>query len=249
MKEPSVLAGIHAVLAALEAPGRRIDRVFLLEGRRGGRIHEVREAARRAGVPFVEVSAERIERLAAGARHQGVVALAAAATYASTASLIELCAGGGRLVLLDGVEDPRNLGAVIRSAAAAGARGVFIPEHRSAGLGPAAARTAAGSLERIGVARCRNIADLAADLREQGFWVAGLDPRGDVSWDEAAYRRRMAVVVGGEARGLRPRVRRACDVTVSIPLAPGVESLNLSVAAALVLYEGIRRDRASAGRK
>ncbi len=247
MSESPVLAGIHAVAGALESPGRRIDRLYVQEGRRGKRIRDLVDAARRAGIPFAEVPAERLDRLAAGARHQGVVATVAAAAYTPIESLIARCEGGGRLVLLDGVEDPRNLGAVIRTAAAAGVRGVVIPERRSAGLGPAAARAAAGMLEKVGVARCRNIADLAADLKERGFWVAGLDAAGETPWDQAPYPARMALVVGGESRGLRPRVRRECDVTISIPLAPGVESLNLSVAAALVLYEGIRRDRGSGG--
>lgn len=243
MKETRALAGIHAVLGALEAPSRHLERVLVQRGRRSGRMREVREAARRAGIPVMEVDAERLDRLAAGARHQGVVALAASAAYTPLGRLIEACEPAGTLVLLDGVEDPRNLGAVIRTAAAAGVRGVVVPEHRSAGLGPAAAKTAAGGLEKVGVARCRNIADLAGDLRDKGFGVLGLDASGESAWDRVAYPARLALIVGGEARGLRPRVRKSCDELVSIPLAEGVESLNLSVAVAVVLFEALRRQR------
>lgn len=244
MTDPRVILGFNAVLGALEAPMRGLDRVFILRGRGGHRFREVVEACRRAGVPIAEVERSRLERLSGGGRHQGVVGLASAAAYAPLESLIRACDPEGRLVLLDGVQDPRNLGAVIRAAAAVGARGLVIPEHRAAGLTASAERAAAGTLATLAVARCRNIADLARDLRDERFWVAGLDAGGERAWDQLEYPRRMALVVGGEARGLRPRVRAACDATIAIPLAPGVESLNLSVAAAVVLYEAFRQDRA-----
>jgi 23S rRNA (guanosine2251-2'-O)-methyltransferase len=244
MTEPRVILGFNAVLGALEAPMRGLDRVFILRGRGGRRFREVVEACRRAGVPIAEVERSRLERLSGGGRHQGVVGLASAAAYTPLESLIRACDPEGRLVLLDGVQDPRNLGAVIRAAAAVGARGLVIPEHRAAGLTASAERAAAGTLATLAVARCRNIADLARVLRDERFWVAGLDAGGERPWDQLEYPRRMALVVGGEARGLRPRVRATCDATIAIPLAPGVESLNLSVAAAVVLYEALRQDRA-----
>lgn len=241
--DPGPLAGFNAVLGALAAPRRTVDRVFVLKHRRGERFREIREAARRAGVPVQETDARRLARMAGTARHQGVVALPAVHAYAPLEDILEACLPGGWIILLDGVEDPRNLGAVIRTAAAVGARGVVLPEHRSAGLGPGASRSAAGALALVPVARCRNIADLAKDLGERGFWVAGLDRSGETAWDRAVYPRRMALVVGGEARGLRPRVRKACQALISIPLAAGVESLNLSVATAVILYEALRQAR------
>jgi 23S rRNA (guanosine2251-2'-O)-methyltransferase len=247
MKESTALAGINAVLGALVGPERTLDRILIQRGRRGARLGEVREAARRAGVPVLLADAERLARLSGGSRHQGVVALPSAASYSRLSDLIAACQPRGSLILLDGVEDPRNLGAVIRTAAAVGARGVVIPEHRTAGLSPGATRTAAGALSRVPVARCRNIAHLARDLREKGFEVLGLDPRGGRPWDSVRYPDRMALVVGGEAKGLRPMARKACDTIVSVPLAEGVESLNLSVATGVVLYEALRRERRREG--
>lgn len=244
MREERALLGFNAVLGALEAPGRTLDRIFVVRGKSGGRFRQLRLAARRAGVPLVEVDRSRVDRLAGGLPHQGVAAMAAASAYATVESILDACRPEGRLLILDGVEDPRNLGAVIRSAAAVGAAGVILPEHRAAGLTPGAERAAAGTLGSVPVARCRNVADLVLEMRDMGFWVAGLDTGGEQAWDQAEYPRRMGLVVGGEAKGLRPRVRKACDALVSVPLAAGVESLNLSVAAAVVLYEALRQDRA-----
>jgi len=249
MRETGAYVGINAVLGALESPRRIVDRVLLEKGRGGPRIREIIEAARHAGVPVAEVDRQRLDRLAPGARHQGVAGLAAAGAYADLDQVVGACLPEGRLVLLDGVEDPRNLGAVVRTAAAVGVRGIVIPEHRAAGLTPGAVRAAAGTLPAVPVARCRNIADLASDLKEQGFWIAGLDQSGELAWDQIQYPGRMALVVGGEAKGLRPRVRGACDAVLSIPLSAGVESLNLSVAAAVVLYEALRQERAGGGPK
>jgi len=247
VREERALVGFNAVLGALESPGRKLDRVFVVRGKSGGRFRQLREAARRAGVPLVEVDKARVDRLAAGAVHQGVAALASASVYASVEGILDSCREFGRVLVLDGVEDPRNLGAVIRSAAAVGAAGVIVPEHRAAGLTPGAERAAAGTLSSVPVARCRNVADLVLEMRDMGFWVAGLDASGERPWDKVEYPRRMGLVIGGEEKGLRPRVRKACDAILSLPLAPGVESLNLSVAAAVVLYEALRQDRARRG--
>lgn len=247
-EEASIVVGINAVLGALSGGRRTLNRVLVERGRGGPRIREIFDSARRAGIPVEEVERERLDRLAGGVRHQGVAAMAAASAYTPLEDLVRACVPEGRLLLLDGVEDPRNLGAVIRTAAAVGAMGVVVPEHRSAGLTPGAARAAAGTLAQIGVARCRNVADLANELKEEGFWVAGLDQEGELPWDKIQYPGRMALVVGGEAKGLRPRLRQVCDARISIPVAPGVESLNLSVAAAVVLYEAYRQERAGADR-
>ena len=243
MKELEPVVGINAVLGALTGPRRILERVFIERGRGGPKIREIFEAARREGIPVSEVDRGFLDRLAGGQRHQGAAALPSAGPYSPLEDLVRACMPEGRLLILDGVEDPRNLGAVIRTAAAAGARGVVVPERRSAGLSPGAWRTAAGAAGLVGVARCRNVADLVIELKEQGFWVAGLDQNGEIPWDQVQYPGRMALVVGGESKGLRPRVREACDARLSIPLAPGVDSLNLSVAAAVVLYEAVRQDR------
>lgn len=242
--EGAIVVGINAVLGALSRERRTLNRVFVERGRGGPRIREIFESAKKAGIPIEEIGRERLDRLAGSARHQGVAGVSAAAAYTPLEDLVHACSPEGRLLLLDGVEDPRNLGAVIRTAAAVGAKGVIVPEHRSVGLTPGAARAAAGSLPHVGVARCRNVADLVNELKEDGFWVAGLDPQGELPWDRVQYPERMALVVGGEAKGLRPRVRQSCDARIAIPVAPGIESLNLSVAAAVVLFEALRQDRA-----
>jgi len=244
MSEAQVVVGINAVLGALAAGRRTLDRVFVERGRGGPRFREIFENARRSGIPVEEVAREKLDRLAGGSRHQGVAATSSAAAYAPLADLVRACVPEGRLLLLDGVEDPRNLGAVIRTAAAVGAKGVVVPERRAAGLSPGAARAAAGTIPQIGVGRCVNIADFALELKEEGFWVAGLDPAGESAWDEVQYPGRMALVVGGEAKGLRPRLRGVCDARISIHVARDVESLNLSVATAVVLYEAFRQERA-----
>lgn len=244
MKELDAVVGINAVLGAVSGSRRTLDKVLIERGRGGPRIREIIEAARRNGVPVAEVERSRLDRLAPRARHQGVAGLSAAEAYARLEDLVAACRPEGRLLILDGVEDPRNLGAVIRTAAAVHVKGVVIPEHRAAGLTPGAARAAAGAIGNVGVARCRNVADLAIELKEEGFWVAGLDPQGELEWDRVQYPGRMALIVGGEAKGLRPRVRSVCDARISIPLEDRIESLNLSVAAAVVLYEAFRQDRA-----
>jgi 23S rRNA (guanosine2251-2'-O)-methyltransferase len=236
-----VIVGIHAVLAALRAGQRTVTRVVVAAGRRDGRVLQVIEAARAAAVVVHRQPERALDRLAGGERHQGVVALAAAQAYADPARILAGASSPPLFVVLDGVEDPRNLGAVIRAAAAAGAAGLFLPERRAAGLTAAAIKAAAGAAERLPVARVGNVVALLNSLKEKGIWTAGLDPAGQTPWTGFDLTLPLALVLGGEGRGLRRLARESCDVVLSIPLVGGVQSLNLSVAAGVVLFEAVRQ--------
>ncbi|MGH9798147.1 MAG: 23S rRNA (guanosine(2251)-2'-O)-methyltransferase RlmB [Candidatus Polarisedimenticolia bacterium] len=241
--------GIHPVLEALAAGSGRVTRVVVAEGRRDGRLIRVLEAARAARVPVQRQPEKALDRLAGGEPHQGVVALIAAAPYADPEEALRQAARPELLVVLDGVEDPRNLGAVIRAAAGAGADALFLPERRAAGLTAVAEKAAAGAAERLPVARVGNVVAFLNRLKEQGIWVAGLDPAGTTAWTDYDLTGPVALVLGGEGKGLRRLCRETCDLILRIPLMRGVESLNLSVAAAVVLFEARRqRLQKAAGR-
>ena len=237
----SPLAGIHPVREALRA-GIPLDRVLIVKGAAGPRLQELIDLCRERGVPVRFESRAQLDRAAGSAAHQGVVAFGAAERYAS---LEQTTAGRGLHVVLDGVEDPHNLGAIARTAHAAGAAAIVIPERRAAGLTETVARAAAGALAYLPVVRVTNISRALEDLKERGYWIYGLDERGDQRYDRVEYAVPTAIVLGSEGRGLHQTVARHCDVLVSIPMAggsdTGVTSLNVSVAAGVVLFEWRRR--------
>ena len=236
--------GLHAVLEALNAGPDRVTRIVAAAGRDDGRLRQVLEAARRAGVPVQRQPAPAVDRLAGkGAAHQGVVALMAGGSYSDPEEMLRRATSPALFVVLDGVDDPRNLGAVIRAAAASGASGLFLPEHRAAGLSPSALKASAGTALSFPVARVGNIAALLRRLKEEGVWVVGLDPEGEPLWNGFDLAQPIAMVLGGEERGLRRLTRELCDAILAIPLHPGVESLNLAVAAGVALFEAVRQRR------
>jgi len=244
------LLGFNAVEAALESGRRTVDRVWVEKGKARGRLERLKALARRHGVRVEEVDRHRLEQIAGDqprSAHQGVIASVAQIPYAGVEEVLAGCGERAILLVADGIEDPRNLGAVVRTAAGAGVLGVFIPERRSAGLTATAARAAAGAADRVPIVRAGNIAALIGTLQEAGFWVIGLDAGSDRPWDRIDYPGRMALVVGGEGQGLRRLVRERCDEVISIPLERGVESLNVSVAAGICLYEAVRQGRARGG--
>jgi 23S rRNA (guanosine2251-2'-O)-methyltransferase len=239
--------GVQPVLEVLRAGRRPVERVTVAEGAHEGRLHEIIELARGAGVPVRRAPRAELLRLAAGASHQGVVATVAATRYFSSDELLEALAArvgtddAPLAVVLDGVEDPRNLGAIIRTVECAGAHGVFIPERRAAGLTETAAKAAAGALEYVPVARAANVARLVEDLKGRGVWTIGAAAGAATSYTEWDWTQPCALLLGGEGEGLRRLVRERCDVLVSIPLQGRIESLNVSVAAGVVLYEAVRQ--------
>jgi len=242
----SVIRGIHAVREALAA-GRAVERILIARGRHGERIEEIVQLARSAGVPVRFEERSQLDRLAPVGEHQGVVALGASKRAVRLEDLLLPADGpqkglpNGLIVLLDGVEDPNNLGAIIRSALAAGADGVVLPDRRAAGLTDAVERASAGALAHIRVARVNNINRAMEELKEAGYWLVGLDERGEKNYTEADYTGHTGVVLGGEGKGLHDLVRKNCDFVVSIPTVGPVRSLNVSVAAGVVLFEAVRQ--------
>jgi 23S rRNA (guanosine2251-2'-O)-methyltransferase len=231
-----ILSGIHPVVEALRA-GNPLDRIMIAQGAGGPRLQEIIDLARRASVPVRFEPRVSLERLAGTSAHQGVVALGAARRYTD----IESVAEAEMLVVLDGVEDPHNLGAIIRTAHAAGAGAVIIPERRAASVTDVVAKAAAGALEHLPVVRVTNINRALEDLKERGYWIYGLDERGTQMHDQTDYAQRSVLVLGGEGKGLHEQVRKHCDVIVRIPMAGKISSLNVSVAAGVVLFEWRRR--------
>jgi len=239
--------GVQPVLEALRAGARPVERITLAEGAHESRLREILEIARYADIPVRRVPRAELQRIAAGANHQGVVATIAAAHYTHADELLDaLAARVGTqeqplAVVLDGVEDPRNLGAVIRTAECAGAHGVFVPERRASGLTETVAKAAAGALEYVPVARAANVVRLLEELKGRGVWTVGTAAEADTSYTDWDWTQPCALLLGGEGEGLRRPVRERCDVLVHIPLRGQIESLNVSVAAGIVLYEALRQ--------
>jgi 23S rRNA (guanosine2251-2'-O)-methyltransferase len=232
----AILCGIHPVAEALRA-GRPMERVVVARGAGGPRLQEIIELARRVSAPVRFEPRPALDRLAGTPAHQGVMAFAAALPYAD----FEAVAASRLLVLLDGVEDPHNLGAIIRTAHAAGAGAVIVPERRAAGLTETAAKAAAGALEHLPVARVANLNRALNNLKKRGFWIYGVDPRGAEAYDRVDFLAPTALIFGGEGKGLHEQARQRCDALVRIPLAGQIASLNVSVAAGIVLFEWKRR--------
>jgi len=232
----SILCGIHPVAEALRS-GHPLERLLVAQGAGGSRLQELIDLARRSSVPVRFEPRSALDRLAGSPAHQGVVAMGAARQYAD----IEQVAHAELLVVLDGVEDPHNLGAVMRTAHAAGAGGIVIPERRAASLTDVAAKAAAGAMEHLPVTRVTNINRTLEDLKKRGYWIYGLDERGSESYDRVAYSLPTAIVLGGEGKGLHEQVKKHCDALVRIPLVGKISSLNVSVAAGIVLFEWKRR--------
>jgi 23S rRNA (guanosine2251-2'-O)-methyltransferase len=232
-----IVSGIHPVAEALRSK-RPLERLLVAQGAGGPRLQEIIDLARRMSVPVRFEPRTALDRLAGSPAHQGVVALGAAQKYAD----LDRAAEGSQLVVvLDGVEDPHNLGAIIRTAHAAGAGSVIIPERRAASVTDVVAKAAAGALEHLPVARVTNINRALEDLKERGFWIYGLDERGEESYDRVDYGSPTAFVLGGEGKGLHEQVRKHCDMLVRIPMAGKISSLNVSVATGVVLFEWKRR--------
>src|SRR3984957_3402484 len=222
-----MLAGIHPVREALRA-GRPMERVLIAKDAAGPRIQELVELCRTRGIPVRFEPKEQLDRAAGRVPHQGVIGYGSAERYAT---LDQTTAAGGLHVVLDGVEDPHNLGAMIRTAHAAGAAAVVIPERRAVGLTDTVARTAAGALAYLPVVRVTNVNRTLEDLKKRGYWIYGLDERGQHEYTEIEYTAPTAFVLGAEGRGLHEQTTRHCDFLVRIPMPPGgVASLNVSVA-------------------
>lgn len=225
--------GVHPVREALRAQ-RPLDKVLIAKGTTGTRIQEIIDLCRERGIPVRFEPRDALDRVSKGVPHQGVIAFGAARDYVELEDIID---GASLLVILDGVEDPHNLGAIIRTAHAAGANAVIVPERRAAPLTEAVDKAAAGALEYLPVVRVTNVSQTIERLKQRSFWIYGLDERGTQLYSQIEFSVPAAIVLGGEGKGLHQGVRKHCDVLVRIPMAGAVSSLNVSVAAGIVLFE------------
>jgi len=238
-----VVVGPNSVRAALAAGRRGVTSVLVDAGAGGPAVDEVRALARREGVAVANVMGRELAQLAGGDFHQGVAAYAEKAPPPAWDDLVAACAAGRPLVVLDHVEDPRNLGAVIRSAAAFGGAGVLIPERRQAAVTPAVSKAAEGGLEYVPVVTVGNVAQAVRRLKGAEIWCYALEADGDALVGNYEFARAAALVMGGEGSGLTVTVRKECDAVVAIPLAAGITSLNVAAATAVALFE-FRRQHA-----
>jgi 23S rRNA (guanosine2251-2'-O)-methyltransferase len=248
-REPII--GVHPVFEALAGGERPIERILVSRGAISARVRRILEMAAERAIPVRREDRQRLDRASGGRPHQGVVALAeSGVATVSLESLLKAGAGAAPplYVVLDGVQDPQNLGSVIRTAETAGATGVLMTERRSAPLSAAVSRASAGAVEYVPLVRVGNLVSALKLLKENGVWVVGVDPAGEAAWTRFDYTSPVALVLGGEHRGIRRLVRETCDQVVRIPMRGRIESLNISVSAGILLYEVLRqRMMASSG--
>jgi 23S rRNA (guanosine2251-2'-O)-methyltransferase len=233
-----MIFGVHAVYEALVS-GKSIERIHVSREIRSPKVKEILQLARDRDIPVRKEDRGVLDRMAVGAVHQGIVAVAGEAGYAPMDRIFEKSTPC--VVVLDGVEDPHNLGAVIRTAEASGASGVVVPDRHSAPLSATVVKASAGALAHLPVVRVGNLVSALEELKKKGIWVVGVDAEGDKLWTQFDYTGPVALVFGGEHRGLRRLVREHCDVVVRLPMTGKVGALNVSVAAGVVLYEVVRQ--------
>ncbi len=239
-----VIYGIHAVSEALKRRERRFDYVAIAQDRDDPRVQRIIEDCHSQSVPVRFVPRVEIDRNTRTTTHQGVMAFTSSKKYGDIDDILENKHGKyAFLVVLDGVEDPHNLGALLRSADGAGVDGVVIPERRAAGITGTVVKSSAGASEHLNVARVVNIARTLEDLKDRNIWTVGLDERGGQNYDELDYNMDCAIVLGAEGKGLHELVRKKCDLLVSIPMVGAISSLNVSVAGGIVMYEVLRQRR------
>ncbi len=238
-----IIEGRNAVIEALRA-GTAMDKIYIAKGETDSTLGHIASTARNQGIVVVEADRRKLDAMSATHSHQGVIAVAAVREYASVADILQAARDKGEaplVVVCDELSDPHNLGAVIRTAEAAGAHGVIIPKRRSAGLTAIVAKTSAGAVSYLPVARVPNLTALLKELKEEGLWVYGTAADGTTSLYQADLKGPAAIVIGSEGDGMSRLVREQCDFLVSIPMRGQVNSLNASAAAAVVLYEAVRQ--------
>ncbi|MGI5920548.1 MAG: 23S rRNA (guanosine(2251)-2'-O)-methyltransferase RlmB [Syntrophomonadaceae bacterium] len=241
MKEK--LAGVNSIMEALKGR-RKVQKIFIQEGRSGRRIEELVRLAAKKGIYIQYVEKQRLDQMYTISNHQGIIAQVESYEYSSLEEVLEYAALKKEpplLLLLDGIEDPQNLGSVIRTAECAGVHGIVIPRHNSAEITAAVARASAGAVEHMHMVQETNLVSVIKRLKKEGLWVVGADMEGEADYFAVSIPNPTAIVVGGEGQGIRRLVKENCDLLVKIPMAGMVNSLNASIAAALVIYEVIRQ--------
>jgi 23S rRNA (guanosine2251-2'-O)-methyltransferase len=238
------IEGRNPVLEALRA-GHPLIKIYLLKNEGSGPVRTIIDAARHKGVPISYLDSPALNKMAVTRNHQGVIAIAAEWKYAALDSILQRAAAKDEppfLVILDGVEDPQNLGSIIRTAEAAGVHGLVIPERRAVGLTPAVSRASAGAVEHLPVARVTNLTRTIQELKKAGLWFTGIEMDGKTELYEADLKGPIGLVLGGEGRGISRLVAESCDQIVRLPMWGRVNSLNVSVASGIACYE-VRRIR------
>ncbi len=242
-----IIEGRNAVTEALRA-GVAIDKIFIARGETDSALGHIASTAREKGIVVVDADRRKLDAMSRTHSHQGVIAQAAVREYASVDDILAAAREKGEnplIVVCDELSDPHNLGAVIRTADAAGAHGVIIPKRRSAGLTAVVAKTSAGAVAHVPVARVANLTSLLKELKEEGIWVFGTAAEGSTSLYQADFKGPAAIVIGSEGTGMSRLVEETCDFTVSIPMLGKINSLNASAAAAVLLYEAVRQRRSA----
>ena len=240
-----LIYGVLPVLEALRANSSRVDKLVIGNGARQHRLRDILLLAREKHILTDRISREQLDRIAGReANHQGVAAFISAADYVDADEILDGVSEHSLLLLLDGVEDPRNLGAILRTAECAGVDGVFIPERRAVGLTETAAKSAAGATEYVKVAKVANLNHLIKDLKARNIWLVGTSVDAELDHTEWDWSRSTALVLGGEGKGLHRLVAENCDILVKIPMYGKIESLNVSVAAGVILFEAMRQRKA-----
>lgn len=242
-RRPALLHGVHPVLEKLRAAPGEVVEVLLAAGSRGPALRRVEQAARQEGCRVSETDARALDALTRGAKHQGVAARVKPFAYGSFEALLAAPSPGDAhcVLFLDGVTDPRNLGGILRTSEAMGVRDVVIPKDRAAGVNGTVVKASAGAAHHVEVYRVSNLSRALLALRDKGYWLVGLDARGAGRVSGVAYPEKLAVVLGGEGRGIRPLVRRSCDYLVSIPMQGRTGSLNVGVAWGIFVHEWTRQ--------
>jgi 23S rRNA (guanosine2251-2'-O)-methyltransferase len=233
------ICGVHAVFEALASGRQPIERIHISREAHSPKLKEILDLARERGVPVRKEDRNVLDRMSEGAVHQGIIAISGALRYGEFDVLFK--SENPLVVVLDGVEDTHNLGAVMRTAEACKASGVVVPERHSAPLSATVVKASAGASAYITVVRVKNLVSAIDAMKERGLWIVGVDPAGTQNWTDFDYKSGTALVLGGEHRGLRRLVREHCDVLVRIPMLGSISSLNISVAAGVVLYEVVRQ--------
>lgn len=242
LKEEFTIEGRNAVIEAFRS-GKTIDKVYILDGCQDGPVNTIKREAKKQAAIIKYVTRQRLDQMSETGKHQGVIAVAAAYSYAEIEDMFSLAEQKGEppfLLLLDNIEDPHNLGAIIRTANLAGAHGVIIPKDRAAGLTAVVARTSAGALNYTPVARVTNLSRTIKDLKEKGMWFVCADMDGTAMYD-LNLTGPIGLVIGSEGEGVSRLVKENCDMTASIPMKGDIDSLNASVAAGVLAYEIVRQ--------
>ncbi len=245
MENNNIICGRNPVLEALRS-GREIDRLFVAHGTGGGSVTAIIAKCRAKGILIKEISPQKLDYYCGGANHQGVAVMFASQEYATVDDMFALAETRGEkpfLIICDEIEDPHNLGAIIRTAEATGVHGVIIPERRSASLNATVAKAACGALEYVPVARVTNIANTIDALKQRGVWVFGADMDGD-DYTKTDFDTPCALVIGNEGKGIGALTAKKCDAIISLPMHGKINSLNASVAAGILMYEVVRSRRA-----